>query len=169
MESMRLLQADITANNSRAIYLAVGESELFDNSQNAEDSAISYDSQSSSISVTVPLPLDEASTNVYGKALISAFRALPDLVVVEDCVNYPTVIRDEVTINPLDSMIIYSLGANSSAVVIEAKTVEESIRHLHGELNSLARKYLAETLMLAYMDGKRWVITPETVLLALID
>jgi hypothetical protein len=156
MESVRLLQNDIAEDDSRAVYLAVGESELFDDSEG-------------NFSMTVPLPLDDDSEYLYGDSLIRAFRLDPAIVITEDFVNYPATTLDDDTIYPLDTMIVESMSGSSVAIAIEAETIEDSIRQLHSKMHTLGRKYLARTLMLAYMDGKRWVITPETTLLALLD
>lgn len=156
MESVRLLQDDIAEDKSRAIYLAVGESELFDDSEG-------------NFSLTVPLPLDDDAEYLYGTSLISAFRMLPDIVITEDFVNYPATTLEDQEIYPLDTMIVQSMTGTSVAIAIEAETIEDSIRQLHNKMQSAGRKYLGRTLMLAYMDGKRWVITPEIILLALLD
>lgn len=155
MKSVRLLQDDI-AEEDRAVYLAVGESELFDDSEG-------------DFSLTVPLPLDDDAENLYGASLIQAFRMFPDIVITEDFVNYPTMTREDQEIYPLDAMIVQSMSGSSAAIVIEAETIEDSIRQLHSKMHALGRKYLANSLRLAYMDGKRWVITPETILMALLD
>lgn len=156
MKSVRLLQDDIAEDGSRAGYLAIGVSELFDDSEG-------------NFSLTVPIPLDEESEHLYGASLIRILRTMPDIVITEDFVNYPTMTLEDQEIYPLDTLIIASMTGTSVAIAIESGAIEGSIRQLHSEMENTDRKYLADTLKLAYMDGKRWVITPEVISAALLD
>lgn len=156
MESVRLLQKDIKEDDSRAAYLAVGESELFDSSEG-------------NFSLTVPLPLDDEAEHLYGASLIRILRMDPDIVITEDFVNYPTMTLEDQELYPLDTLIVGSMTGTTAVIAIEAETIEDSIRQLHNKMETQGRKYFADTLTLAYMNGKRWVITPEVILLALLD
>lgn len=120
----------------------------------------------------------------YGEALLNVPRMRPDIVITEHIENYLTLktgiafgihydknitpVTEENSLYPVDTMIRSTGGLGFSfALAVEGGTIEESIRNLHAKVQPEVHEILSKNLKLAYMDGKRWEITENQVLLAL--
>lgn len=174
LKSLQLLRDDVNAGRLRAIYFPVENPDLFDSDPESDVAVYCYNM------------LEGPEGYSYGRALLNIPRSRPDIVITEHSENKralrsgamfgvhmakDTPITEENSLYPVDSMIrsTQATGSFPFAITMPSETIEESIRSLHHLVQEEVQRFIHKTLKLAYMDGKRWEITEDQVLLALHD